>query len=462
MPRMKLTDAAVKRIKPPKDGQIDYFDSTFPGLALRVGKTGRKAWASFYRVDGKLRRDTLGTYPSLSLADARKKARGRLDIVEAGGDPKLLQESVRAEQAEKRKNTMRAVVDTFIERYAKPRNRSWGETKRLFDNEVMPGWGDRPIGTITRRDVHELMDAIMDSGRPYVANRAFAALRKLFNWAIERGYLETSPCDRLKPPATEEKRDRVLSDDEFRAVWKASGTSGEPFGSLIRTLFVTGQRLEEVATMKIDDVSFDDAVWRLPKEATKGKRAHWVPLSPLAVEILGARPIVADKDDETVPKHGPYLFSTRHGHKPAAGFSKWKAAIDKASGVTGWRLHDIRRTIATQLASLGVSSDVIGRVLNHAPKGVTAEVYMWHDFMPEKRRALNGLGRLISLMADDYIWPKAAKLLRSPAADSESAAEMRRLILDANSETWARYVESLARPDDVKNVITLNDAKKAS
>ncbi len=187
MPTIKLTDLAVKRLKLPAEGQTDYFDATLPGFGVRVSEKGRKSFVLMYRGPNKrgkrvLRRLTLGAYPALTLAEARALAREALQEVERGGDP------IRQRQERRRTGdsprTVTAVADQFIQRHAKEKNRRWGETKRIFDREVLPAWGDRPIGSITRIDVIELLDPIMDRGAPYMANRVLAAVRKLFNWAI--------------------------------------------------------------------------------------------------------------------------------------------------------------------------------------------------------------------------------------------------------------------------------------
>jgi hypothetical protein len=213
MPKMKLTAPAVERIKPPTDGQVDYFDKAFPAFVLRVGKSGRKSWAIFYRYHGRLRRMTLGAYPVLSLAEARAKAREALQELDRGCDPA----STRAQEKSRGVETVRSVVETFIERHSKKHNRSWRETERLFEKEVLPAWGKRPIDSITRRDTIELLDEIMDRGTPYLANRVLAAVRKLFNWSVERDIVQHSPADRVKAPGREIKRDRILTAHEIKA-----------------------------------------------------------------------------------------------------------------------------------------------------------------------------------------------------------------------------------------------------
>ena len=191
------------------------------------------------------------------------------------------------------------------------------------------------------------------------------------------------------PGGKEAPRDRDLSDSEIKAIWPAFGAAGYPFGPMMEILLLTGQRRTEVATMRWVDLDLEAAVWNLPAASTKALRSHSVPLPNTAVEILGALPRFK----------GPYVFSTTGGQRPVSGYSKAKLRIElelnktltKTGGepLTNWQIHDLRRTAASGMAKLGVPIDHIGRVLNHAPRGITATVYDKHSYMPEKRRALD-------------------------------------------------------------------------
>ncbi len=404
MARVKLTAAAVERLTSRGKDRIEYFDQTFPSFGVRVTARGSKSWFVYYRIGGRLRRLTLGTFPVDKLAEAREKARNALKMVEHGIDPAKVKEREKAE----RLDTVRRVVAEFIERHAKARNRSWRQTEAVFEKEVLPDWGDRPIKSITRRDVRDLLDGIMDRGTPYVANRTLAAIRKLFNWCLERDIVDASPVAGVKPPAKEAVRERALSEAEVKEVWTAAETLGYPFGPLTQLLLLLGQRRQETANMRWADLDLEEGTWNIPSDSTKAGRGHVVPLPPLALEIIKRLP----------RQRGPYAFSTTAGEKPVSGFSRAKKQLDRAilaarqnaagqppedvKPMEGWRFHDLRRTVGTHLAGLGIPLDHISRVLNHVPVGVTAKVYDRHFYLPEKRRALEvWANKLQSLIAPD-------------------------------------------------------------
>lgn len=224
MARTRLTDAAVKRLKPPASGQVEYFDELLPGFGLRVSSKGRKSWMLMYRLKqgpqrGRQRRYTFPiSADAMSLAEARDEARQLLRRVERGEDP------AGNGNAPTVAMTVREATEVFIERYAKPRNRSWVETARIFER-VVPEWGERALADINRDDVVDLLDRIADRA-PVMANRTLAALRRMFRWHVERGTIDQSPAEGVSAPARERERDRVLSEDEIRCFWQATGEAG--------------------------------------------------------------------------------------------------------------------------------------------------------------------------------------------------------------------------------------------
>jgi integrase len=225
------------------------------------------------------------------------------------------------------------------------------------------------------------------------ANRTLANIKTFFRWCVERGVIERSPAERVRAPALEVSRDRVLTDDELRAVWTASLRNTGHYGRIVRLLLLTGQRREEVAAMAWSELDLAARSWTLPAQRTKGARLHMVPLSDLMIGELSA-----------VDRVGRLLFQSTadpEGDRPFSGWTKAKLALDKASGVTNWRLHDLRRTAATGMARLGISPPVIERVLNHASSaGPLAAIYQRYDYAKEKREALEAwaleVARLIS------------------------------------------------------------------
>ena len=269
-------------------------------------------------------------------------------------------------------------VDEFIELYAKPKNRGWAETRRLLKQNAEPHLKYLTLEEITRHHVIDVLDAVIARGAPTQANRTLAAIRKLFNWSLDRGLIDHNPVTGLKPPAKEVSRDRVLTDQEIKKVWAAWDQIGWPFGPLFKLLLVTGQRRSEVASMKWTDIS--DGIWTIPREIAKNDRTHDVPLTPLALDIL-----------DGLPRHArTQLIFTMNGRNPVSGFGKLKEKTDEQSGVTDWRLHDLRRTAASGMARLGVAPHIVEKILNHSSGVISgvAAVYNRHGYESEKRSAL--------------------------------------------------------------------------
>ena len=378
--RQVLTDLRIKKIAAPDKGQREVWDAKLPGFGVRVSTKGARSFVLMYRLGGRARRLTIGRYPLISLADARDEAKKALLDVKEGRDPAY--EKRREARPVPTRPFFDMVVRTFVEDYAKVHNRSWKETERILNREFVSKWKGRGIATISKPEVVAVIQGIVNRGSPVQAVRAMAAVRKLFNWQVEIGALPVSPCDGLRAPAKESSRDRVLSDAELVEILQACDAQGYPFGTITKLLIFTGQRLSEVAGMAWSDLDLVGKVWSIPADKNKSARAHEVPLTNTAVEIVKAVPRL----DETL-----VFPSRRHrSSKPVSGFSKAKKQLDDLSGVKNWRRHDIRRTVATGMAGLGVPPHVVERVLNHSSgsfRGV-AGVYNRFGYLPEMRVAL--------------------------------------------------------------------------
>jgi integrase len=384
--------AWVDRIKPGKDRLElpDRGNGNVGGLYLIVQPSGRKSWAVRFRLHGKSHKHTLGSYPAIGLAEARSQTGEALRLVHRGINP----ESVKQTAAP----SFESVVRDFIDRHAK-KNRSWTEAARLLglrpqltiiEGGLIERWGKRPVDDIHRDEVVALLDDIADRA-PYVANRTLAYLRKLYNWATPRYRLTDSPCRGVSAPGKEQSRDRVLSDEELRRVWLATGEIGYPFGDIVRLLILSGQRLTEVAQMEWSEVDLDAKLWTLPRGRVKNDKGHTVPLSTAAIEII-----------EQLPRKGALLFNGRSGRMASGSVSRFKEKLDQLSGVKAWRLHDLRRTTASGMAGLKIALPVIEKVLNHSSgtfKGVLG-VYQRHTFAAEKAEALEAWGRFVTTLAE--------------------------------------------------------------
>lgn len=379
---MVLTEISVKNAKA-ETKRREIPDSRVTGLYLIVQPSGLKSFAVRYRFGTLSRKLTLGPYPAIGLAEARRLALNALSAVAAGEDP--AEEKRRKRQAIAGQNdTFEKVVDLFIERHAKANTRDWRETKRLLQKNVVPRWQDKAFAGITRQDVHLLLDSIVDRGAPVTANRTFAQLRKLCNWGVERGIIDASPCIGIRPPTIETARDRVLTLDELCLIIKAARSLGFPFGPIIELLALTGQRRNEVGGMAWSEIDIEGHVWTLSGDRTKNRRQHILPLAPAAIEVISGQPRF-----ET----SRYLFSP--GANPPSGWSAAKRRLDRAlagcgAAVEPWTLHDIRRSVASGMAAVGVTLHVIERVLNHVSGsfGGIVGVYQRHSFSAEMRDAL--------------------------------------------------------------------------
>jgi integrase len=395
-----LTAKAVEAAKPDPARRLELPDSLMSGLYLVVQPGGAKGWALRYRFDGKPRKLTLGRYPAFGLKDARDEAGRALRLLEHGTDPGEAKraEKVRAEAEDPDRDTLAAVIGQFLRRHAS-RNRRADDVAAMFRREVLGEWSERRIQDITKRDIVDLLDAIVDRGSPVTANRLRAHLNTLFNWAKGRDILKANPLDGVRPPAHEKPRDRVLSDAEVRLFWRACDRLGEPFGPLFKLLLLTGQRRGEVAGMTGREIAGD--LWVIPAARAKNGEEHAVPLSSAARGVLaGVTPIAV---------RAGYMFTTT-GESAVSGFSRARerlAAImheiareegrEDVEPIEAFTLHDMRRSAATGMAGLGFPPHVVEAVLNHKSgtrRGV-AGVYNRFDYADEKRAALEAWGRRV-------------------------------------------------------------------
>jgi integrase len=377
MPSQRLTDKTLRGLKAPSTGQRDYWDELLPGFGVRVGTTGRKSFFVWTRINGTPRRVTLKPhYPVLELAAAREKAKAILIDAQAGVAPEL-----RKKQQER--GTFGAVAEAFMTDYAS-KHRTRDEMQRIINHDLTE-WHDRQITDITRSDIKELL-RVKARTAPIMANRVKALVSKIFTWALKEEIIGASPALSLDPPGGSEKdreRTRKLDPDEIRLVWDSFSRMKYPWGPLFKMLLVTGQRCGEVGGMRWDEIAEDG--WHVPNERAKSGRGHLVPLSSLAKEIL-----------TDAPRIGEFAFRTDQ-NKPLDSWGHAKARVD--AKIPAWRLHDLRRTFATHLRSLGVDRLVVSKLLNHTEAGVT-HIYDRYSADPEKTAAMekwaNRLREIIS------------------------------------------------------------------
>lgn len=379
MAEQTLSDLAIRKMPNPAK-RTEIWDARIPGFGLRVAPSGLKVFILVYRHKGKAKRLSLGRYPYVSLADARTKASEALTLLAAGKDPAGDDEDA-AEASGPETYTFEQAVDAFVRLHCQRYNRpvTARDTERILKNRFVSRWAKRDIRDITKTDILKVLDDIVEAGMPSAANHALAAIRKCFNWCVERGMLETSPCLGVKKPANDRARERVLDDAELRLVWAASDLVGYPFGPIVKLLILTAQRRNEVGHMQWSHLDLDAGTWTLSSEVTKNKRTHVVPLSAGAVSLIRSLPRFTSD----------YVFAAQGTNPVWTNYSMGKTKLDKFAKVEDWTLHDLRRTAATGMARLGTAPHVVERLLNHTSGtfGGVAGVYNRFSYLDEMREA---------------------------------------------------------------------------
>ncbi|MDP3673638.1 MAG: integrase arm-type DNA-binding domain-containing protein [Novosphingobium sp.] len=373
------------------------WDDKLTGFGLKVTPSGSKVYLYQYRLGGrgaKVRRYTIGRHGTLTPDGARTIAEGLALKVASGVDP----QRVKVEQARQAIDlAFDAYVDTFADDCLKVKWKASHEyAKSLLVTYAIPVLRNKPLPQITAKDIRAVIAPV--KSKLATAHNLFSVIRRLFRWAVNEGDLEISPIDGMEPPAAPATRDVVLTDDELAVVWRAAGDLGYPFGPMVRILILTGARREEVAGLEWPELSHNALQWSLPASRAKNDTAASWPLSSLAVAELDA---LAKRSGKATgwPRKG-FVFSTT-GETSVSGFSRSKTRLDKLVikevaklkepvSVQTWRLHDLRRTLATGMQRLGVRFEVTEAILNHVSgsRSGVAGIYQRHDWGPEKKVAL--------------------------------------------------------------------------
>lgn len=377
-----LNDLVVRKLAAPASGVAQFPDGKIPGFGVRVTASGVRSFYLAYRYKGRTRRMSLGRYPFTPLSAARTKAHDAVAQLGKGIDPQR-------ERAQRR-DTFAAALDDFIDGYCKQHNRpsTAAETEKLLRFYFLPALSRRALRDLEKSDMTDVLDGIVERGKMSAARHAFAAIRKFMNWCVEEGLIEQSPCAGLKAPGKHKSRDRVLDEDEIARFWRATSKCDDTADIVMRLLLLTGQRCGEVCGMAWDEIDDKHALWTIPGDRTKNHKPHTVPLTPSTLALIASVPRTTS----------PLVFPARgKPEQPYAGYAKRKKALDAAAKLSGWTIHDLRRTAATGLARLGAEPHVVERILNHASgtfAGV-AGVYNRFKYVEEMRSALR--------LWDDYL-----------------------------------------------------------
>lgn len=387
-----LTDRRIRSLKPqPEVRQYEIADGAVPGLALRVFSSGNKSWFLRYGPREARQRIVLGPYPALSLEAARNKARELVAGVKiVGRDPMAEKKAERKARKKATGATFEALATAYLEEHAKrnKRLRPWKEDERKLRVEVLPVWGSRPAAEIRRTDVRELLETIASERGGVCANRTRTLVYRVFSFGIEKERVEANPVYGVKRVYVETPRERVLAEEEVRALWPLFDRLQPAVAAAWRLILLTAQRPGEVLSMRWRDLERDSRGWwwNLPAELTKTNRAHRVPLSPQALAVIEAlRPLTGSTD---------WVLASRADGKRLTWLSHSSARLRAWSGLDHFTPHDLRRTAATWLGRHGVRPDTIDQLLNHAAGRIT-RTYNRAGYDTEKRQAVVLLGELV-------------------------------------------------------------------
>ena len=404
-----FTDIQIKSLKP-KDKPYQVREGK--GFGIRVFPSGKKTFFFAYKFHGRQRMMTLGSYPELKLAEARKIFRAARELLAKGTDP------LEAKHDERLEPTIADLVKDFLKRHvAEKASRSLPEYRRNLEKDVLPPWKNRRVKDIKKRDVILLLEKIVDRGAKNQANQVFKIVRRMFNFAVERDILEYSPCAGVKLPSQERKKDRVFTAEEILIFWQELDLAAisDSTRRALRLVLTTGQRPGEVIGLHREEI--DGQWWTIPAKRSKNKREHRVFLTPLALELIGEK--------------GDYIFESPRKGKPIAvnalahavrynSSSAQKSDMKKAkqekkkflfSIEEPWTPHDLRRTCATHLQELGFSDEIMDAVLNHAKKGVTG-IYGRYKYDREKQLALEAWSRKIQGILEGMETSKVVPLVK--------------------------------------------------
>jgi integrase len=376
---MKITAKTIATIRLPADkADAIHFDDTLPGFGIRLRRSGdvvRRQYVVQYRHAGATRRLLLGSADVLGVEQARAAAKKALGAVALGGDP----QSEKAEKRERDTFTMKALAADYLKAKAKDvRARTMVESVRYLTSDYFKPLHNVPVEKITRRDVAAQVLRIANESGATTGARARSQLSAMFSWGMQMGLCEINPVANTPEPKRGPARDRVLDDAELRSVWKACGD--DDFGKVVRLLMLTGARRNEIGGMCWSEIA--QGMWTLPAARAKNGRAHTLPLSGLALSVIDSVPERAGRDQ---------LFG-QHGDR---GFCSWddaKKRLDARLGskVAKWTLHDVRRTVATRMADIGVQPHIIEAVLNHysGHRAGPAGIYNRSSYAREMKAAL--------------------------------------------------------------------------
>lgn len=413
-----MTSSITNRLLAAKSRQAKNYpnglylwDAELKGFGVRISPKGRITWVAskaIGRGKGSTQRVVVGHYPGMPLDQARIEAGQIIARLAKGEDVQSAVKQAKAAKVASRQcpTVKEAVTDYLKERENDPNrdadSRYESELAQLFNRKIVPELGaSKRINEITKADIKAMIKKRKDAGHYVAARNLYVQLKPFFDWSIHEELISVSPCIGVIPPDVAKERQHKLNDAEIKALWTCATPETNMLGDYFRVLLLTAQRRGEVASMQWQEVNLDRAEWIIPASKTKNGREHLVPLSPLVVSILRAQP-------ERKPSE--YVFG-KYPHAPVSGFSKAKRELDAAmlaklredntdAELSDWRIHDLRRTAASGMASLGIQPHVIEAVLNHTPVKLQRTYQIW-QYAVERRKALETWANYVSSLAGE-------------------------------------------------------------
>lgn len=391
MPVEQLTDTFVRSLKPRAEGRLEVSDSVRRGLRIRVTPKGKKTWVFEKRIrGGAKRKTTLGTYPAMSLKEARDLALELEGEAANGFDRRAAEEAARKETAEQAV-TVEAALELYDDLHA-ARLRTRAERMHVLRGVLAPHL-QRPIHELTRRELQEIIDAKAREGRIVYANRFKAYLSHFAKFAWQRELTTDNLGAGLQKAGPEQPRDRAPTIEEIRKIWRASYEEDPLWGGFLRLLILTAQRRSEILHLRWPEVDFNQRRLLLDGDRTKNGKPHITHLAqPAFEELVRLKTIAGDT---------PFVFTTT-GTTPMSGINRLKSRLDRRLGasVAPWRLHDLRTGFATAMANAGEPENVVDRILNHVASGSAASavsrVYNLAELLPQRARVLERWAELVT------------------------------------------------------------------
>jgi integrase len=392
---MKFTDRSIKALKLKSD-RYEAWEDNGKGFGIRVSPAGVKSWIFIYRFDGLARRMTLGRYPAMTLAEAHTAHSKANEEFRKGIDPGVLR--TQANSDHRGSPTVAQLMDEYIEKWAKPRKRTWEEDARMLSKDVTPYLGRRKAKDIKRRDIILLIDGIVERGSPIAANRTLRIIKKMFSFAVKRGVLDASPCVEIDAPAKENHRERFLAEEEIKKFWFGLDNAKMSDGTILalKLLLITAQRKGEVTQAEWSEIDLKKGWWTIPKEKSKNERTHRVPISKMASDIFKqAKELSGDsiwvfpsiKERSITPRSISRAVRNNSMKKPREA-PKHKPPYGDFFKIDHFTPHDLRRTATSMMTSSGVDEIHVSKVLNHTIPGVTSKHYNHYTYDKEKLQAL--------------------------------------------------------------------------